>query len=275
LGTAAFTGLYGPVTKDECIRTIRLALDIGITMLDTADFFKEGDIECLVGDSLYGRRGDALIATHGGAHQSMAGEPGLIDGSPAYLAAACDASLRRLRTDFIDLYYLSRVDPKVPIEDSVGMLADLVMAGKIRHVGLCEVSADDLRRAQATHPISALAVEYSLLRRSAERQTLSAAAELGVGIVAYRPLARGLLTSGASVLVPADEQTALLTAQTQAAELDLGIARLALAWLLGWRDDVIPVPGTRSLVHLEMNASASSIQLARDACARLSDLFPP
>jgi aryl-alcohol dehydrogenase-like predicted oxidoreductase len=275
LGTAAFTGLYGSVTRDECIRTIRVALDAGITMFDTADSYMHGEIERLVGNSLYRRRGDALIATHCGAHHLMAGESDVIDGSPAYVAAACDASLRRLRTDFIDLYYLSRVDPRVPIEDSVGMLADLVVAGKIRHVGLYEVSPDNLRRAQATHPISALAVEYSLLHRSAERRTLPVAAELGVGIVAYCPLARGLLTGVTSVLVPTDQQVALRAAQDHAAELDLGMARLALAWLLAWRNDIVAVPGTRSVTHVEMNASVSGIRLARDTCARLSGLFRP
>ncbi len=275
LGTAVFTGLYDPVTRDQCMRTVRLALDTGITMIDTADFYNHGEIERLVGDSLRGRRGDVLIATHGGAHRSLNGEPDVIDGTPAYLAAACDASLRRLRTDVIDLYYLSRADPLVPIEDSVGMLAGLVAAGKIRYVGLCEASPADLRRAQATHPISALAVEYSLLRRSPERQALATAAELGVGVVAYCPLARGLLSGSGSVVATAEEQIAISAAQALAAELDLGVARLALAWLLAWRDDVVPVPGTHVPAHVEMNASASGIRLDRDTYTSLARVFPP
>lgn len=277
LGTAAFTGIYGPVSKDECIRLIQLALDLGITMLDTADFYAHGEIERMVGQSLRGRRGEALIATHGGAYLSMGGEPAVIDGTATYLTAACDASLRRLRTDFIDLYYLSRVDPRVPIEESVGALAGLVKAGKIRYLGLCEASADDLRRAQTTHPISAVAVEYSLLRRAMESHTLSVAAELGVGAVAYCPLARGLLPGGASAVVSPDKnmKRALRAAEAQAAELDLGMARMALAWLLASRDDVVAVPGTRSLTHLEMNASASGIALAQETCTLLAGLFPP
>jgi aryl-alcohol dehydrogenase-like predicted oxidoreductase len=275
LGTAAFTGIYGSVSKNECIRTIQLALDIGVTMLDTADFYAHGEIEQLLGESLFGRRDRALIATHGGVRVVAGGNSLVIDGSPAYLAQTCDASLRRLRTDYIDLFYLSRVDPQVPVEESVGKLAELAVAGKIRYLGLCEASADDVRRAQATHPISTLAVEYSIRQRSPETAVLAAAAELGVGIVAYCPLARGLLTGGRFPTASAQEQIALRAIEAQAAELDLGVVRLALAWLLAWRDDVVPVPGTRRPAHLEMNASASDIWLAPDVCVRLAKLFPP
>ena len=274
LGTTAFTGVYGPVTKRECARVIRLALDIGITMLDTSGFHAHGEMEQLLGESLSGRRDDALIATQGGAYLSSAGGQVMIDGSPAYLARACDASLRRLKTDFIDLFYLYRVDPRIPVEESTGKLAELVGMGKIRYLGLCEASAEDLRRAQSLHPISALAVKYSLCTRSAERGPLSAAAKLGVGVVACCPLNRGLL-SGASVSALAPEEAALHALAAQAAELDLGIARLALAWLLAWREDVVPVPSTRSLAHLEMNASAAYIQVDRDTCLRLAELFRP
>jgi aryl-alcohol dehydrogenase-like predicted oxidoreductase len=274
LGTGAFTGAYGPVTKHECVRVIRLAVDMGVTMIDTADFYARGEIERLLGESLARRHGDALIATHGGVRAAPRGEPLVIDGSPAYLAKACEASLRRLRTDCIDLFYLSRVDPHIPVEESVGKLAELVAAGKIQYVGLCEASAEDLRRAQTVHPISVLAVEYSLRQRSAERMTLAAAADLGVGVVAYCPLARGLLTGSASYAVSAREQSALRAVGDRAAELDVGITRLALAWLLEWRSDVVPVPGTRSLAHLEMNASVSDICLPPEICSRLAELFP-
>lgn len=273
LGTGAFTGGYGPVTKHECARVIRLAVDMGVTMIDTADFYARGEIERLLGESL-SRRRDALIATHGGVRAAPRGEMLVIDGSPAYLAKACEASLRRLRTDCIDLFYLSRVDPHIPVEESVGKLAELVAAGKIQYVGLCEASADDLRRAQTAHPISVLAVEYSLRQRSAERKTLAAAADLGVGVVAYCPLARGLLTGSTSYAVSAREQSALRAVEDRAAELDVGMTRLALAWLLSWRGDVVPVPGTRSLAHLEMNASASDIRVPPEICSRLADLFP-
>jgi aryl-alcohol dehydrogenase-like predicted oxidoreductase len=275
LGTVAFTGTYGPVSKRECIATIGHALDIGITMVDTADFYAHGGIERMIGESLAGRRDDALIATQAGFHRTAAGKSPVIDGRPEYLAAACDASLKRLRTDFIDLVYLASVDPRIPVEESIGKLAELVSAGKIRYVGVCEASADDLRRAQAVHPISALTVNYSLRHRSAERESLSAAAELGVGVVACCPLAGGLLAGAVAVDTSAQEREALRAMQAQAAELDLGVARLALAWLLAWRDDVVPVPSTRSLAHLEMNASASGIRLTRETCVRLAGLFPP
>jgi aryl-alcohol dehydrogenase-like predicted oxidoreductase len=274
LGTAAFSGIYGPVSKRECQQTVLLALDMGITMFDTSDSYSGGEIEVLLGRTLSHRRRDALIAVHGGMRISAAGEASVVDGSPGYLAAACDASLRRLNTDFIDIYYLSRVDPRVPVEDSVGKLAELVAAGKIRYVGLCEPSADHLRRAHAAYPVSALAVEYSLWRRSPERGLLDLAAELSVGVVACCPLARGLLAGDNASAASAREQAALRAVATEAAELDLGLARLALAWLLACRNNVVPVPSTRSLAHLEMNASAVSIELLPGTCARLSRLFP-
>jgi aryl-alcohol dehydrogenase-like predicted oxidoreductase len=274
LGTLAFTGVYGPASKRESTRAIRLALDMGITMFDTADFYSQGEIERLLGESLSGRHDDVLIATHGGMRVDAAGESAVIDGDPDYLAMACDASLGRLRTDRIDLFYLSRVDPQVPVEDSVGKLAELVAAGKIRYLGLCEASADQLRRAQAIHPISVLAIEYSLRQQSAERELLAVAAGLGMGIVACRPLGRGLLTGGATSGVSEREQIALRAIEAEAAELDLGMTRLALAWLLARRGDVVPVPSSRTAAHVEMNASAPGIQLDPATCARLAELFP-
>lgn len=275
LGTAVFTGMYGPVSRHDCARTIQLALDIGVTMVDTADFYAHGEIERLVGASLAGRRDRALIATHGGIRGEDGNGPRVIDGSPEYLAKACHASLKRLGTDYIDLFYLSRVDPRVPVEESVGKLGELAGAGKIRYLGLCDASADEIRRAQAVHPISTIAVTYSILQRAPERSVLAAAAELGVGVVAYCPLARGLLTGARHPASSAREQAALRAIEAQAAELDLGVVRLALAWLLAWRDDVVPVPGTRSPAHLEMNASASDICLSPDARVHLAGLCPP
>jgi aryl-alcohol dehydrogenase-like predicted oxidoreductase len=269
LGTQAFTGAYGSVTRRESEKVIRLALDTGITMFETADFQSNGDMERLLGEALSGRRDDALIATCGGVRVNAAGA----DGDPTYLARACDASLRRLRTDHIDLFYLSRIDQRVPVEDTIGKLAELVAAGKIRYLGLRAALADQLRRAQATHPISVLAVECSLLRPPNEKAPLALAAELGVGIVACCPLGRGLLTGGSSARIPARLQAALRTMEAEAAELDLGIARLALAWLLAWRGDVVPVPSTRSPAHIEMNASVPQIRLPPDTYARLAHLF--
>lgn len=274
LGTMAFTGAYGPVSRRECRRLIAFACDIGITMFDTADYLGHGEIERLLGETL-SRRGageDALIATQGGARRSRPGDL-VVDGSPEYLAKACDASLRRLKTDRIDLFYLHGVDPRVPVEDSMRKLAELVAAGKIRYLGLCGASTEQLRRANAVHPVSVIAVEYSLSKSEAERGVLNAATELGVGVVACGPLDRGGLTRCAAGARTDRDAAALRMLEAQAAELDLGMARLALAWLLARRDDVVPVPSTRSLAHLEMNASAPGIRLPQDISARLAGLW--
>jgi aryl-alcohol dehydrogenase-like predicted oxidoreductase len=272
LGTRAFTGIYGKVTKHECLRVIRLALDMGITLFDTADHYALGEIERWLGEALSGRRDEALIATCGGI-RGAAREPAVIDGSPDYLAAACEASLRRLGTDHVDLFYLAHVDPYVSVEDSVGKLGELVAAGKIRYLGLYAPAPDQLRRAHETHPISVLATEYSLLQRSAEAGSLALAAELGIGVVACRPLASGLLTGNSRALASRRDQAALQAAQAEAAGLDLGLARLALAWLLARRDDVVPVPSTRNPAHIEMNASVPSIKLSTDTYSRLGRAF--
>lgn len=272
LGTAAFTGTYGPVSERECLDVIRLALDMGVTMIDTTDLYSDGAIETLLGRVLSRRRNDALIATHGGMRASVVGKAAVVDGSPAYLAKACDASLQRLKADFIDIFYLSRVDPRIPVEDSVGKLAELAAAGKIRYIGLDEPSAEDLRRAHQTHPISVLAVEYSMWRCPGEGKLLEVAAELGVGVVACCPLARGLLAGGSTSAASVREQNALRALEAEAAELDLGMARLALAWLLACHPNIVPVPSTRNRAHLEMNVSAATIVLRRDTCARLTRL---
>jgi aryl-alcohol dehydrogenase-like predicted oxidoreductase len=273
LGSAPFACLYGDVGRRDCVRAIDVALENGMTLVDTADFYANGEIERLIGRSVASRRDRVVIATHGGARAVQHGLPTAIDGSPAYLATACDASLRRLLTDYIDLYFLSRVDPRVPVEESMGKLAELVAAGKIRHVGLCEPSADDLRRAHAVHPVSAIAVEYSLRDRSAERSVLATAEELDVGVVAYCPLARGrLLDPGPEA--SAEDRRGLREVQAEAAELDVGVARLALVWLLRCRG-AVPVPGSCSPAHLEMNASAAGIALSPEVCARLAAAFSP
>jgi aryl-alcohol dehydrogenase-like predicted oxidoreductase len=261
------------LSRRECGRMVQLALDMGITMLDTGDTGAQGAVEEMLGHALLGRRDDALVATQAGVRVDARG-CATVDGTPAHLDAACDASLSRLNTDHIDLFYLSRVDPRVPVEDSVGKLSELVTAGKIRYLGMRGATAGQLRRAHATHPVSSLAVDYSLRSRSAEKALLPVAASLGVGVVACGPLGHGLLTGNGAARASASERAALRAIEAEASELDLGLARLVLAWLLSWRDDVVPVPSTRNPAHLEMNASAADIRLAPDICARLAALFP-
>jgi aryl-alcohol dehydrogenase-like predicted oxidoreductase len=274
LGTRAFTGAYGPVSKRQCGRVIRLALDMGVTMIDTVGLPPQPEIETLLGETIARRRRDALLATHAAPRLGPPDTSAVPDGASVSLAMACEASLRRLRTDYIDLFYLSSGDPHVPVEEAVGQLGDLVAEGKIRYLGLRDVSPDELRRAHAIHPVSALGVGYSLHDRSAEGHTMAMAAELGIGIVACRPLARGLLAASATVESSPELRIALGGVAAEAAELDLGMARLCLAWLLGWRSDIVPVPSTRNPVHMEMNASVSQIRLAPGVCARLAQLFP-
>ena len=272
LGTAAFTGIYGAASRRDCMRVVDVALESGITLLDSADFYADGDIERLLGMSVGARRPRVLLCTHGGLRTARDGSPPVVDGHPEYLAAACEASLRRLGTDYIDLYHLSQVDPQVPVEESVGKLAELVAAGKIRYIGLYKASADDLRRAAAVHRISALAVDYSLRNRAAEKGILATAAEMGMGVVAYCPLAQGRLSCG-DPPASAQERQSLHTLEAEAAGLDIGMARLALAWLC--RRNVIPTPSSRNAAHIEMDASAAGIRLSSDVCSRLEDAFPP
>lgn len=292
LGCGAFTGVYGLVGEEETIRTIQHALNIGITMFDIADFYGAGEVERIVGRAIEGCRDQALIATRGGLIFDARGRPTGVDGSPDHLSRACDASLRRLSVDHIDLYYLARVDPYVPVEESVGRLAELATAGKIGHIGLSRASAEQLRRAHVTHPIIAIATEYSLLERAIEAEELPAARALGVEVVACRPLARGLLTGRISSVehLAADDlrrhdwrfrresaahrKDMLLAAEAMAAEKDVSLGRLALAWLLA-QPGVIPVPSTRSRLHLEMNAAATAVRLTTEERDRLAAIFPP
>jgi aryl-alcohol dehydrogenase-like predicted oxidoreductase len=215
LGTMGLAGSYGAVDEAEALRTIEMALEVGATHLDTADFYGPGASEKLVGRAISGRREEAVIATKTGMRTGPDGR--YVDGNPAYLREAIDASLRRLGVDAVDLYYLARVDRKVPIEESVGALAELVTAGKVRHIGLCEASADTLRRAHAVHPIAALQTEYSLFERGVEREILPTLRELGVGLVAYRPLGSGFL--GATSTIPTSWPPEISAATTLASKV--------------------------------------------------------
>jgi aryl-alcohol dehydrogenase-like predicted oxidoreductase len=281
---------YGPGDDDESIATIHRALDLGVTLLDTADMYGRGANEELVGRAIAGRRDDVVLATKFGIVRGDDGRG--IDSSPGYVPRAVEASLRRLGTDHIDLYYLHRRNPDVPIEDTVGAMAELVIQGKIGHVGLSEVSADTLRAACAVHPITALQSEWSLFTRDIERTIVPTARELGVGIVPYSPIGRGFLTGRyASVDGLAEDDFRRLQPRFQgdnlAANLRLlervrGLAeevgctpvQLALAWLLHQGDDVVPIPGTKRVRYLEENVAAADIELTPEQLAALDEAMP-
>jgi aryl-alcohol dehydrogenase-like predicted oxidoreductase len=264
---------------DAAIALIRRALELGVTFLDTADIY--GDSELKVGKAIQGRRDNVVLATKFGFVQSQVGNEERIDGRPAYVREACDRSLRRLRVDSIDLYYLHRVDSKVPIEDTVGAMADLVRQGKVRHLGLSELSAATLRRAHAVHPIAAVQTEYSLFSREAEDDLLPTLRELGVGLVAYSPLGRGFLAGRFRTLgdlAPDDWRRRNPRFQGGAFERNVALAdrvrelaaakgctpaQLALAWLLT-REDVVPIPGTSHVERLVENAGALGVHFTRE-----------
>ncbi|MEV0155451.1 aldo/keto reductase [Micromonospora sp. NPDC050686] len=289
LGCNALTGEYGPADKTAISTTVRRALDLGVRMIDMAGAHRPGDLERAVGKAIRGSR--VLIATRGGLRFGAAGEPAGADGRPGALARACDASLRRLAVDAIDIFYLAGIDPRVPVEESVGGLGQLVDAGKIRYIGLSQASAEELRRAHAERPVAALALEYSLLERGAEAAELPTARALGVTAVASRPLARGLLTGRISSVdhlhvddVRRDDRRfqpenlehighRLLAAQQLAAEKHVSLGRLALAWLLA-QPGVVPVPSTRDPLHLEMDAAAVKVRLTAEERDRLEAIFP-
>ena len=281
---------YGQYDEAESMATIRLALERGVTFFDTADIYGQGENELLVGKALGSRRSDVVLATKFG---NVLGAGGAIDGSAAYVRRACDDSLRRLGVDHIDLYYQHRVDPATPIEETVGAMADLVRAGKVRYLGLSEASAETIRRAHRVHPITALQTEYSLWTRDAEDSALAVTRELGIAFVAYSPLGRGFLTGrfAAAADVPEgdarrrhprfqsgniESNRALVRALEELARArGITPAQLALAWVLSRGDDIVPIPGTRRRAYLEENLGALDVTLDAPALARLDELFPP
>lgn len=287
----ALSGAYGHVDATEADRLIRRALDAGVTFLDTADFYAAGEVERVIGRAVAGRSGELVVATRSGIRMRGAQEPAEFDDRPGRLERACEASLRRLGIDHIGLYHLQCRGSHVPIEVSVAQLAELVRLGKIRHIGLSNATTEQLRRAHTVHPIAALAIEYSLWGACVDATLLATARELGVSIVAVRPLGRGFLTGRIRIdrLAPGDwrrsdprfrpERLRLHTGRLQrletvAARLDLGTGRLALAWLLARDEHVVPVPSTRDQVHLEMNIAASAVELPPEVRERLTGLFP-
>ncbi len=290
LGCMGMSEFYGPADDSESVAVIHRALDLGITFLDTADMYGRGANEELVGRAVKDRRDEVVLATKFGIKRD--GDTRTIENSPDYIRAACDASLRRLGVDHIDLYYMHRRNPEVPIEESVGAMAELVREGKVRHLGLSEVSAPTLRAAAAVHPIAALQSEYSLFTRDLEAEILPAARELGVALVAYSPISRGLLTGApptSGELAPDDfrrtfprtsgenaEHNARLVAEVRriADAAGVTVAQLALAWVLAQGEDVVPIPGTKRLKYLEENAAAADITLTAEQLDALAAAVP-
>jgi aryl-alcohol dehydrogenase-like predicted oxidoreductase len=283
---------YGRTDEGEAIATIRRALDLGVTFLDTADIYGPFTNEKLVGRAIAGRRSDVELATKFGNVRGEKGERLGIRGDAEYVRQACDASLERLGVDYIDLYYQHRVDPNTPIEETVGAMAELVEAGKVRHLGLSEAAPQTIRRAHAVHPITALQTEYSLWSRDPEDEVLPTVRELGIGFVAYSPLGRGFLSGrirSVDDLDPDDfrrnqprfrgenfERNLELVARVHeiAGEKSVSSAQLALAWVLHQGDDIVPIPGTKHVRHLEENFAAVDVELTAGDLARIEEAFP-
>jgi aryl-alcohol dehydrogenase-like predicted oxidoreductase len=287
LGCMGMSDFYGPADEAANLAVLNHALDLGIDFLDTADMYGVGTNERLLAQVLRTRRSEIVLATKFGNVRGPNGEFLGVNGRPEYVAAACDASLSRLGVDHIDLYYQHRVDPNVPIEETVGAMARLVASGKVRYLGLSEAAASTVRRAARVHPIAALQSEYSLWTRDVEAEILPTCRELGIGFVAYSPLGRGFLTGAIRstddlasddwrrqnprfAAENFDRNRRLVDAVTDIArERGCTPAQLALAWLLHRADDIVPIPGTRRIARLEENASATRLALTADELQRI------
>jgi aryl-alcohol dehydrogenase-like predicted oxidoreductase len=293
LGCMGMSEFYGTADESEATATIHRALDLGVSFLDTADMYGPFTNEQLVGRAIAGRRDEVVLATKfGNVRDPDDPTNRRIDGSPAYVRSACDASLQRLGVDHIDLYYQHRVDKSVPIEETVGAMAELVTAGKVRHLGLSEASVDTIRRAHAVHPITALQTEYSLWTRHVEDEILPTLRELGIGLVPYSPLGRGFLTgtiTSTDSLDASDFRRHNPRFQGEALDANLKIVeavrtvaerkdatpgQLALAWVLAQGEDVVPIPGTKRVRYLEENVAAAGVELSRDDLAELEAAVP-
>ena len=294
LGCMGMSEFYGTGDERQGIETIHRALDLGVTFLDTADMYGPFTNEQLVGKAIAGRRGEVQLATKFGNERKPDGTGVGINGRPEYVRSACDASLQRLGVDHIDLYYQHRVDQSVPIEETVGAMAELVEAGKVRHLGLSEASAANIRKAHATHPITALQTEYSLFTRDLEDEILPVIRDLGIGLVPYSPLGRGILTGAITDSASLDDNDSRRTAyfpRFTGENLDANLAlvakvrelaeqkgctpgQLALAWVLAQGDDVAPIPGTKRVKYLEENAAAVDVELSDVDLKALADAVP-
>lgn len=291
LGLMSLSSIYGESSDENGVAVLHHALDKGINFLDSADMYGWGHNETLVGKALKGRRESVVLASKFGQTRQPGGGNG-VDGSPAYVQSACEASLKRLGLDVIDLYYVHRIDPHVPIEDTIGAMARLIEQGKVRALGLCEASPATIRRAHKVHPLAVIQTEYSLLYREQAEETLKATRELGISFVAYSPLGRSLLTGKVhSTDAFANdrrkdhprfhegnfERNRALTAfiETMAQEKSCQPGQIALAWLLAQGEDIVPIPGTKQVARIDENLGALNVTLTVDELAALSNAFPP